>query len=116
MHYLIISFSHKNSTMEVREKLSYKDDNSKKGCLEKLNSGEEINESILISTCNRMEVFCSCSDIALATQHIFEMLTERSGISIDELEGRADIFDDSSAIHHIFTVASSLDSMVVRET
>ena len=42
MHYLIISFSHKNSTMEVREKLSYKDDNSKKGCLEKLNSGEEI--------------------------------------------------------------------------
>ncbi len=116
MHYLIISFSHKNSTMEVREKLSYKDDNSKKGCLEKLNSGEEINESILISTCNRMEVFCSCSDIALATQHIFEMLTERSGISIDELEGRADIFDDSSAIHHIFTVASSLDSMVVGET
>lgn len=116
MHYLIISFSHKNSTMEVREKLSYKDDNSKKGCLTKLNSGEAINESILISTCNRMEVFCSCSDISAATQHIFEMLTARSGISIDELEGRADIFDDSSAIHHIFTVASSLDSMVVGET
>ncbi len=116
MHYLIISFSHKNSTMEVREKLSYKDDNSKKGCLTKLNSGEAINESILISTCNRMEVFCSCSDISGATQHIFEMLTARSGISIDELEGRADIFDDSSAIHHIFTVASSLDSMVVGET
>ena len=116
MHYLIISFSHKNSTMEVREKLSYKDDNSKKGCLAKLNSGEAINESILISTCNRMEVFCSCNDVALATQHIFEMLTGRSGISIDELEGRADIFDDSSAIHHIFTVASSLDSMVVGET
>lgn len=116
MHYLIISFSHKNSTMEVREKLSYKDDNSKKGCLTKLNSGEAINESILISTCNRMEVFCSCNDISGATQHIFEMLTARSGISIDELEGRADIFDDSSAIHHIFTVASSLDSMVVGET
>ena len=116
MHYLIISFSHKNSTMEVREKLSYKDDKSKVGCLTKLNSGEAINESILISTCNRMEVFCSCNDVSSATQHIFEMLTARSGISIDELEGRADIFDDSSAIHHIFTVASSLDSMVIGET
>ncbi|PNV83754.1 MAG: glutamyl-tRNA reductase [Sulfurimonas sp.] len=116
MHYLNISFSHKNSTMEVREKLSYKDDLSTKACLGKLNAGEFINESVLISTCNRMEVFCSCSDIAAATKHIFEMLSARSGISIDELEGRADIFDDSSAIHHVFSVASSLDSMVVGET
>ncbi|ABB44137.1 glutamyl-tRNA reductase [Sulfurimonas denitrificans DSM 1251] len=116
MHYLNISFSHKNSTLDVREKLSYKDDYATKGCLSKLNSGESINESILISTCNRMEVFCSCSDIASATKHIFEMLAARSGVSIDELEGRADIFDDSSAIHHLFSVASSLDSMVIGET
>ncbi|PLY16435.1 MAG: glutamyl-tRNA reductase [Sulfurimonas sp.] len=116
MHYLNISFSHKNSTLEIREKLSYKDDDAIKACLIKLNSSEAINESILISTCNRMEVFCSCSDIASATRHIFEMLSLRSVISIDELEGRADIFDDSSAIHHIFSVASSLDSMIVGET
>jgi glutamyl-tRNA reductase len=116
MHYLNISFSHKNSTLEIREKLSYPDDEHLKGCLTKLNSSEFINEAILISTCNRMEVFCSCSDIAKATQHIFEMLTQRAGISIEELEGRADIYDDSSAIHHLFSVASSLDSMVVGET
>ncbi|MDD5400034.1 MAG: glutamyl-tRNA reductase [Sulfurimonas sp.] len=116
MHYLNISFSHKNSTLEVREKLSYKDDDALRACLAKLNSGEAINESVLISTCNRMEVLCSCSDIALATQHIFEMLAARSGISIEELEGRADIYDDSSAIHHLFSVASSLDSMVIGET
>nr|WP_321268532.1 glutamyl-tRNA reductase [uncultured Sulfurimonas sp.] len=116
MHYLNISFSHKNSTMEIREKLSYPDDEHLHGCLTKLNECEFINESILISTCNRMEIFCSCSDIAGATGHIFQKLTARAGISIEELEGRADIFDDSSAIHHLFTVASSLDSMVVGET
>ncbi|MDD3475959.1 MAG: glutamyl-tRNA reductase [Sulfurimonas sp.] len=116
MHYLNISFSHKNSTLDIREKLSYKDDYATKGCLTKLNSGETIHESILISTCNRMEVFCSCSDLATATKHIFNMLAMRSGIPIEELEGRADIFDDSSAIHHLFSVASSLDSMVVGET
>ncbi|MDD5156777.1 glutamyl-tRNA reductase [Sulfurimonas sp.] len=116
MHYLNISFSHKNSTLEVREKLSYPDDYHVKGCLTKLNSCDAINEAILISTCNRMEVFCSCSDIAQATEYIFTTLSQRAGISIDELEGRADVYDNSSAIHHLFAVASSLDSMVIGET
>lgn len=116
MHYLNISFTHKNSTIEIREKLSYPDDKNMHGCLKKLNSSEYINESILISTCNRMEVLCSCSDVVEATKHIFAMLSARAGISTEELEGRADVFDDSSAIHHIFSVTSSLDSMVIGET
>ena len=116
MHYLNISFTHKNSTLEIREKLSYPDDQNKHGCLKLLTSCEEISEAILISTCNRMEVLCNCSDIPKATGHIFDMLSRRAGLSIEELEGRADIFDDASAIHHLFMVASSLDSMVLGET
>ncbi|QSZ42077.1 glutamyl-tRNA reductase [Sulfurimonas aquatica] len=116
MHYLNISFTHKNSTMQIREKLSHKDDDDKKKCLERLLSSTHISEAILISTCNRMEVLCNCSDIPGATEHIFNMLSNRSGISIEELEGRADVFDDSSAIHHLFSVAASLDSMVIGET
>ncbi|MDQ7044171.1 MAG: glutamyl-tRNA reductase [Sulfurimonas sp.] len=116
MHYLNISFTHKNATLEIREKLSYPDNEHKRACLEKLLSTETISEAVLISTCNRMEVMCSCSDVSAATMHILEMLSLRSGISIEELEGRADIFDDSSAIHHLFSVAASLDSMVIGET
>ena len=116
MHYLNISFTHRNSTMEIREKLSYPDDESKRGCLTLLLSSDAISEAILISTCNRMEVLCNCSDIPKATEHIFTMLSRRSGISVEELEGRADIFDDSTAIHHLFSVAASLDSMVIGET
>lgn len=116
MHYLNISFTHKNSTMDIREKLSYPDDESKRGCLLRLLESDSITEAILISTCNRMEVLCSVENIPDATNHIFEMLSERSGVSIEELEGRADIFDDSSTIHHLFSVAASLDSMVLGET
>ncbi len=116
MNYLVISFTHKNATMEIREKLSYPDDENKRGCLGVLLESEAISEAILISTCNRMEVLCNCNDIPAATEHIFSMLSRRSGISIEELEGRADIFDDSSAIHHLFSVAASLDSMVIGET
>lgn len=116
MHYLNVSFSHKNASLEVREKLTYPNDKSVNGCLTKLNTHESINETVLISTCNRMEIFCSCKDIDNAKHHIFEMLSNRAGISIEELEERADIYDDSTAIHHLFSVASSLDSMVVGET
>jgi len=116
MHYLNISFSHKNSSIEIREKLSYPHDSDMHGCLKKLTASEFINESILISTCNRMEVLCSCNDIAEATKYIFSILSVRAGLSVEDLKEHADIFDDSSAIHHIFSVASSLDSMVIGET
>ncbi len=116
MHYLNISFSHKNSTLEIREKLSFSNNEYKRACLTKIFASDAISELILISTCNRMEVFCNCSDIPKATMHILETLQLHSGISIEELEGRADIFDDSSAIHHLFSVATSLDSMVIGET
>jgi len=116
MHYLNISFTHKNATLEVREKLSYQDDESKRGCLRVLLESDAIAEAILISTCNRMEVLCNCSDIPKATEHIFSMLASRSGLSLEELHEHADVFDDSSAIHHLFSVAASLDSMVIGET
>jgi len=102
--------------MEIREQLSYPNEQNKHECLKKLMSCDSIFESILISTCNRMEVFCNCNNIALATEHIFDMLSKHSGISMEELHERADVFDDSTAIHHIFSVASSLDSMVIGET
>jgi len=116
MHYLNISFSHKNSNIEIREKLSYPHDSDMHGCLNKLNKSEFINESMLISTCNRMEVLCSCNNVIEATKYIFTILSKRAGLSVDELKNHADVFDDSSAIHHVFSVASSLDSMVIGET
>ena len=104
MHYLTISFTHKNSTIEIREKLSFSGDDQLKECLAKLNNSNSINESILISTCNRIEVFVSCTSVMGATEHIFNLLSERSNINIEELEGRADIFDDQGAVHHLFHV------------
>ena len=116
MHYLILSFTHKNSTLAIREQLAYPEESHKIGCLTKIKSHSAIDEAILLSTCNRMEIICYCSDIESATQHLFTLLSSRSGLSVNELQSRADIFDDRGAIHHLFSVASSLDSLVVGET
>lgn len=116
MHYLVISFSHKNSTITIREKLAFSNDEIMIDALKKLKNIESISEVFLVSTCNRVEVYASCSDVKQTSVEIMEFLSHHSGIKISDLYDRADIFDDRAAIYHLFSVASSLDSLVVGET
>ena len=116
MHYLNISFTHKNSTLDVREKLSYSDDKEKHACLKALLENEHIMGAILISTCNRIEVLANCSDVDEASAYIFDLLGKRAGLDLEVLKENSEVTDDSTAIHHLFSVAASLDSMVLGET
>jgi len=116
MHYLILSFSHKNSTLTVREKLAFTSNEQQLSFMDKLNANAKISESMVLSTCNRVEIFCSCSDLEEAEKHILFYLSDHSKLDIHELRERGDIFEDHHCIHHLFSVASSLDSMVIGET
>ena len=116
MQYLVISFSHKNSDIATREKLALSDENRRSEIAKDILKNDSINEVIILSTCNRVEVITSVKDPFQATQEILKILENYSGISFEELEGRADVYEDNGAIHHIFSVASGLDSLVVGET
>ncbi len=115
MHYLIVSLSHKNSDIALREKFTYTDE-EKEGCLKRLVQSSVISEAMLLATCNRMEIYVCCSEIDEALAHIMTLLTFKGGLSAEFIKQTAEIVDDSSAIHHLFAVASSIDSMVVGET
>ncbi|MDD3325285.1 MAG: glutamyl-tRNA reductase [Sulfurospirillaceae bacterium] len=116
MRYLTISFTHKNTDIQIREKLSFGNDERKKDFLQRIQGCPCINETILLSTCNRVEIIASVTACQEGLGYIFEKLEEVSGVPLDELEGRADVYEDSGAIHHLFAVASSLDSLVIGET
>lgn len=116
MHYLIISFSHKNSDISTREKLAFNTIESSSSFLRLLVDFESINEGIILSTCNRVEIILSVSNVTTASEYLFIKLKEHSNIELEELKGRADIYEDNGAIHHLFCVCSSLDSLVVGET
>jgi len=116
MHYLVVSFTHKNTTLAIREKLAFSNDEQKERCLSKVVKDPSINEVMVTSTCNRIEIFCHCNDVDAAVMTILLHLHNRSDIAADELEARADIHEDRAAIHHMLSVVSSLDSMVVGET
>lgn len=116
MHYLTISFTHKNTDIQIREKLSFSNEDKKLGYISILQNFEHINEIILLSTCNRVEIICSVSNTEKAIDFVFEKLSEVSNVPKEDLEGRGDIYEDNGAIHHLFSVASSLDSLVIGET
>jgi len=116
MNYLIISFTHKNTDIKVREKLSFANEDKKREFSEKLQDLNSINESIILSTCNRVEIILSVNSCDKSIDYVLTELSEFSGIEKDDLESRADIYEDNGAVHHLFSVVASLDSLVIGET
>ena len=116
MEYLGISFTHKNTDITTREKLAFNNDLEKEVFLKNILDNDIISEAILLSTCNRVELILSTSSDKEAGKIALKLFAQHSKLTLDELIGRADVYENEGAVHHIFTVASSLDSLVVGET
>ena len=116
MHYLIVSYTYKNTNIDTREKLALNSDEKLQDAYKNILCFDSVDEAIILSTCNRVEFICSVNNIENSTSEIFKYLQYYSKIDIKELEQRGDIYEDSGAIHHLFSVASSLDSLVIGET
>ncbi len=116
MSYLVISFSHKNTDIEMREKLAFNDEQLKDRFLRNILACETTKEAVVLSTCNRVEIITRSSNIKNSSKDIVQRISEFSGVEFDKLYKRADIYDNDGAVHHLFTVASALDSLVIGET
>ncbi len=116
MHYYTISFTHKNTSIEDREKLAFNSEEELIKAYEFLKSLKNFNEAIIISTCNRVEVMLSLKNLNGIEESIFNYLSDYSGIASTKLQNFAKIYKDEDAVKHIFRVVSSLDSLVVGET
>jgi glutamyl-tRNA reductase len=116
MEYCVISFTHKNTDIATREKIAFNNELEKESFLKSIVKCDKIQETILLSTCNRIELILYVTDKKTANSFAIECFAEHSTLSLEVLEELADIYEDESAIHHIFSVASSLDSLVVGET
>jgi glutamyl-tRNA reductase len=116
LEYIVISFTHKNTDIATREKLAFNNELEKESFLKDIIKYETINEAILLSTCNRIELIINTPNSKSASKIGIENFSKHSSLCEEELYNRADIYENESAIHHIFTVASSLDSLVVGET
>jgi len=116
MYYQVVSFNYKKCDLPTRERLAFGSDEEMKVMLDRLACFDFIHEVFIISTCNRIEVIAATRD-NFATYHaILGLFAQKSKINFYELEAMALRFDDEEAIGHLFSVASSLDSLVIGES
>ena len=116
MSYQVVSFNHKNCEQVAREKLAFATDDEKRAMLLKLTGFDFIQEAYIVSTCNRMEIVISSKDAFSSYHAILGLLSLKSGLSFYELKGMDGRYDGAEAISHIFSVVSSLESIVIGES
>lgn len=112
----LVGCSHHTAPVEVREKLAFSPDQVRLA-LQTLRQRYPDTEAVLLSTCNRVELYIA-SEVATAcpTHHdVVNFLAEFHGVSSQEIFN--DLFERTGEdfVRHLFTVAASLDSMVVGE-
>jgi len=116
MRVQMIGCSHHNSPVSVRERLAFSPAQAG-AALARLHEQFPDTEAVLLSTCNRVEIYTAVDAPHGGPNHqqIVEFLADFHGLSAD------DLFDDlfertgEDAVRHLFVVAASLDSMVVGE-
>ena len=114
MNIIVVGLSHKTASVDIREKVAFSPNSIEKP-LHELVALEGIVEGIIVSTCNRVEIYATTRDIAGGIARIRRFLAEYHHLSYDLLEPHLYSYHGEEAIRHVFRVASSLDSMVVGE-
>jgi len=114
MKLLVTGVSHKTAPVEVRERLAFPEA-ALPVALQNLVSRQGIVEAMVLSTCNRVEIAVSAEDAIDPAATVGSFLRESRGVSPETLGPCLYYHEGKDAIHHVFRVAASLDSMVVGE-
>jgi len=116
VYYQVVSFSHKNCEQGTREKLAFANDEEKREILDQLTTFEFVYEAFIVSTCNRVEIVLATRDNFSSYHAVLGLMSQRGGLNFYELKTAAKLYDDEDAVEHIFSVVSSLDSLVIGES
>jgi glutamyl-tRNA reductase len=114
MKVLVAGLNHKIADVDVREKLAFTGSKLEEG-LSQFSGLPEVDEAIILSTCNRVELYANVSEAEKASESIKTFLSEFHTINRDSLSKALYFYHDTEAVEHVFKVASSLDSMIVGE-
>ncbi|MEZ4385673.1 MAG: glutamyl-tRNA reductase [Nannocystaceae bacterium] len=109
-----VGLNHKTAPVELRESVAGASDELHE-LLHELQEGAGLQEAMVVSTCNRVEIYGVARSWAQAGERSLRILAERRGVAPDSLVRHGFIRGSRDAAAHIFRVAASLESMVVGE-
>jgi len=110
MRALVVGANHRTAPLSLRDTL-FVDDLAQPDFLNDLG----LPQAVVISTCDRVEVWTVCDDPEALLSPIVETLARRGGLPAEAITGQIYILSDAAAIRHCFAVTASLDSLVIGE-
>jgi len=114
MKLLITGVSHKTAPVELRERLAFREETLATAMLN-LKTREGVSEALVLSTCNRVEIIVTAADDCDPQVVVDAFLAEHKAVNPRTIGPHLYRHEGRDAIHHLFRVAASLDSMVVGE-
>lgn len=114
MSVLLFGVSHRSAPVSVLEQLSTAESDQIK-IVEQVLQSPLVTEAMILSTCNRVEVYAVVEAFHAGLSAIGQVLSEHSGMSMADLTKYAYVRYSEAAVEHLFSVASGLDSAVVGE-
>lgn len=111
---LLVGVSHHSAPVSLLESVAVSE-SDRDALTEELIAGENVDEAMIVTTCNRVEVYSAVEAFHPALDDVVALLSRHSGMGADELSRHLYVRYSESAAEHLFSVASGLDSMVVGE-
>jgi glutamyl-tRNA reductase len=114
MSVLVVGLSHRTTPVPVLERVAVADTDRGK-VLDQLLSAPSVSEAVLLSTCNRVEVYAVVETFHGGMNEVVEVLARQAGAEPADLFEHLYVHYSAAAVEHLFSVAGGLDSMVVGE-
>jgi glutamyl-tRNA reductase len=114
MSLVVVGLNHRTVPVELLERMAVPPSALPKA-LHALTQREHLAEVVLLSTCNRTEVYARYTTFHPAVQDVLDFLTDQSAIDPDEITDHLYTYHDDAAVAHLFGVAAGVDSMIVGE-
>lgn len=115
MSVIVLGFHHRSAPLELLERLAVAPERLPK-ILHDLVSRDHVSEAVVLSTCNRVEVYAQVETFHGAVHDARNALAEQADLRPDDIADFLYTFHDAAAVAHLFTVAAGLDSVVLGET
>ncbi len=115
MTLLVFGLSHRRSPIEVLERATL-DDHHRRSLVEAATASADIDEALVVATCNRTEIYAEVSAFHGAVADLTDALTAATGVTREDLKDHLDLHYADAAVAHLFNVAAGLDSMAVGES
>ncbi len=111
---IIIGLNHNSAPVELRECITFSSEETMEA-INALRKHPHIDEVLLLSTCNRVEILMASTNADPAVEDVKTYISQSKNIHKNRFEGNLYVYRGDQAVRHIFRVAGSLDSMVVGE-